>query len=58
MEEGVVVTEDQGRNIKILVQNTVEIWFYLKAFLVNRVKQGKYYLTGSMDRTLWLPCGE
>lgn len=58
MEEGVVVTEDQGRNIKILVQNTVEIWFYLKAFLVNRVKQGKYYCTGSMDRALWLPCGE
>lgn len=58
MEEGVVVTEDQGRNIKILVQNTVEIWFYLKAFLVNRVKQGKYYHTGSMDRALWLPCGE
>lgn len=58
MEEGVVVTEDQGRNIKILVQNTVEIWFYLKAFLVNRVKQGKYYRTGSMDRALWLPCGE
>lgn len=58
MEEGVVVTEDQGRNIKILVQNTVEIWFYLKAFLVNRVKQGKYYRTGSMVRALWLPCGE